>query len=374
MNSNSVRSKRILSLDVFRGLTMVLMILVNSQGTRTPYPLLEHATWNGCTLADLVFPFFLFIVGLTSVISLSQHKACQHDNKTALYISILRRSIILFILGLILNAIPYHFNPSTLRFYGILQRIAVCYLICSIVYLNTRVTMQCFLYFGLLLAYWFVMTIIPVPGFGANQLTEDGNWVAYVDQMFFSMVHLFGKTYDPEGFLSTIPAIASTLSGVLTGHLLMSQLSAPRKSVLMIGTGVVLLVLGWLWGFSFPINKNIWTSSFVLLTSGFALIVYSLCFIVVDVLGYVKWALPLKMFGMNAIFIFIFHVILLKIQSMFSLTLKNGTTDNLRIAITDYLFGGYSTQNAGLLYALSFLFLNFLVVAILYYRKIFIRI
>lgn len=371
---NSVLSKRLVSLDVFRGLTMVLMILVNSQGNRSPYPLLDHAVWNGCTLADLVFPFFLFIVGLTSVISLNKSMTTSSLDYQPLYYSIVRRSLILLFLGLVLNAIPYHFDFSTLRFYGILQRIAICYWVCSLLYLNTRVATQVILYFAILLFYWIMMTLIPVPGFGANQLTEEGSWVAYFDQLLFSPAHLFGKTYDPEGFFSTIPAIATTLSGVITGHFLLTALSSERKTILMGVAGLFLVLSGMIWGLSFPINKNLWTSSFVLLTSGYALIVYSLCYFIIDVRGYSSWALPFKMFGMNAIFIFVFHVMLLKIQSMFSLHLRNGTVDNLRCVITDYLFGDFSAQNAALFYSLTFLLINFIVVALLYRRKIFIKI
>lgn len=372
MSSIPPKTNRILSLDVFRGLTIVLMILVNSQGTRSPYPLLEHASWNGCTLADIVFPCFLFIVGLSSAISLKNQ--IHQKSKLALYSGIVQRSLILFFVGVLLNAIPYHFNIETIRVYGILQRIAVCYLVCAIIYLNTTIKAQILIFWGVLLGYWFIMTQVPVPGYGANQLTIEGNWVTYFDQMLFSPAHLFEKVYDPEGFLSTIPSVATTLAGVLTGRLLLTTLSNKHKWYIMSITGCVFLLLGWFWGFSFPINKNLWTSSFVLWTGGWALIVFAWCFLIIDILGYTKWALPLKIFGMNALFAFILHVTLLKIQSMFYLPLKNGNLDNLRAVIADHLFGSWGTQNAALFYSIIFLFLNFLVVAFLYRYKIFIRI
>lgn len=370
--SNSFKAKRILSLDVFRGLTIVLMILVNSQGTRSPYPLLEHASWNGCTLADLVFPCFLFIVGLSSAVSLN-YQSIQKSSFD-LYSGVVQRSLILFCVGVLLNAIPYHFNIETIRVYGILQRIAVCYLVCALIYLNTTIKIQVLIFLCILLGYWFTMTQVPVPGFGPNQLTIEGSWVTYFDQMLFSSAHLFEKAYDPEGFLSTIPAIATTLSGVLTGHLLLTSLSNKNKCYLLSLMGCIFLFLGWLWGFSFPINKNLWTSSFVLWTGGCALITFALCFLIIDILGYTKWALPLKIFGMNALFAFILHVTLLKIQSMFYLPLKNGSLDNMRAVISDHLFGGFGAENAALFYSIIFLILNFLVVAILYRYKIFIRI
>lgn len=372
MNNISQKSKRILSLDVFRGLTIVLMIIVNSQATRSPYTLLAHADWDGCTLADLVFPFFLFIVGISSVISLK--KQTDMKSKSSLYTGIVQRSLILFCVGVLLNAIPYHFDLATIRIFGILQRIALCYLICSIIYLNTTARTQIIIFWGIILAYWFLMTQVPVPGHGTNQLTIEGNWATYIDQLLFSPAHLYDKIYDPEGGLSSIPSIATTLAGVLVGQLLLTTLSDNRKCYIMALTGCAFLFLGWFWGYSFPINKSLWTSSYVLWTAGCALLTFALCFWIIDILGYAKWTLPLKIFGMNALFAFIFHVLLLKIQSMFSFPLRNGTLDNSRAAIADHLFGSFGPQNAALFYSLTFLFLNFLVVAFLYKRKIFIRI
>lgn len=372
MSSPFYKTERILSLDVFRGLTIVLMILVNSQGTRSPYSLLDHAVWNGCTFADLVFPSFLFIVGLSLAVSLK--KQMQIKSSSALYSGIIQRSVILFVVGVLLNAIPYHFSWDTIRIYGILQRIAICYLFCSLAYLNTSAKTQLLLFLTILLGYWFIMTQIPVPGFGANVLTPEGSWVSYFDQVLFSPAHLFEKIYDPEGALSTVPALASTLAGVFTAQLLFSPLSNNNKCFLMMSAGIILLVLGQLWGISFPINKNLWTSSFVLWTTGYALVTFSLCFFVIDILGYTKWTLPLKIFGMNALFAFILHALLLKIQSMFYFPLRNGTLDNMRAFLADYFFGSYGTQNAALYYSIGFLLLNFLVVALLYRYKIFIRI
>ena len=362
---------RILSLDVFRGLTILLMILVNSQGIHS-YPLLIHVDWNGCTLADLVFPSFLFIVGLTSVITLSKQFKLQ--DKDRLYKSIMRRSIILFCLGLFINIFPSPLSISSIRFFGILQRIALCYLISAFIYLNTSLRTQALIYFGILIGYWFIMTQIPVPGFGVNQLTPEGSWVSYFDQLIFSSGHLFEKTYDPEGFFSTFPSIATTLFGVIIGQLLLSTLGKKEQLYWMLLLGILSLVLGWFWGYSFPINKNIWTSSFVLWTSGFSLIVFASCFLLIDILGYQKWTLPFKIFGTNALFIFVVHVLLLKLQFACTFKSADGTLINLRTAITYYLFPEFSPANAALLYGISFLVLNFILVSFLYKRKIFIRI
>ncbi len=366
--------ERILSLDVFRGLTMALMVLVNSQGSRSIYPILDHAAWNGCTLADLVFPAFLFIVGVTTVISLNRQVTVNEVARLDIYNSILKRSVLLFLFGLFLNAFPFHFDLSfaNLRIYGILQRIAICYFICSLIYLNTTVKTQIILFWGILLGYWYWLTQIPMPGFSGDQLSMVNNWVVYVDKMIFSPVHLH-KNFDPEGLISTISAVATTLTGLITGRFLLMQLSKKKKSLLMFLMGMVFLGLGWAWGYYFPINKNLWTSSFVLWTGGVSLIVFAFCFYIIDVWGYSKWALPFKIFGMNALFIFIFHVLLLKMQFIFRLPLPDGNSANAMVVITDYLFGGFSQENAGLLYALVFLFLNFLVAAFLYKRKIFFK-
>lgn len=370
MTSN-IKSNRILSLDVFRGLTIVLMILVNSQGNDLAYPILEHASWNGCTLADLVFPFFLFIVGLTSVVGLKKYRS--EENKTEIYKAILSRSILLFALGLFLNAFPTHLSLATFRVYGILQRIAFCYLICSVIYLNTSTRAQILLFGSILLGYWVVMTQLPVPVFGANQLTPEGSWVAYFDQLIFSAPHLLAKVYDPEGFFTTIPSIATTLAGVLTGTLLLTSLSPWRKFNGLIILGLVFVGTGYLWSYSFPLNKNLWTSSFVLWTGGWALLVFAVCFVLSDIWGFKTWTLPLQIFGMNALFAFCFHVILLKLQFVFFFPSPGGGLYNLKAAITDYLFGFLAPANAALMYSFCFLLLNFVAVSILYKKKIFIR-
>lgn len=364
-------SERILSLDVFRGLIMALMVLVNSQGTRVIYPILEHASWNGCTLADLVFPSFLFIVGITTVISLRKHINLEGQCKAEIYSSILKRSVLLFLFGVLLNAYPY-FNFSTLRIYGILQRIALCYFLCAMIYLHTSIRTQVLILVGILIGYWYFITSVPMPGGIGDPLSRAHNWVLYLDRILVSPAHMY-RDFDPEGLLSTLPALATTLSGLLTGQLLLASFKKQKKYLLMLAIGLLFLLLGWVWGYSFPINKNLWTSSFVLWTSGISLLLFACCFYIIDVLAYTRWAIPFKILGMNALFIFIFHVILLKTQSFFQLPLGNGDTENMRVALANYLFGGLGQENAGLLYALVFLFLNFLVAVFLYKRKIFFK-
>ncbi|CAM2870439.1 acyltransferase family protein [Legionella worsleiensis] len=370
MADNLIVTHRIASLDVFRGLTIVLMILVNSQGNQFAYPILEHAPWNGCTLADLVFPFFLFIVGLTCAVSLNSFR---RGGDGSVYWAIFRRSVLLFALGVFLNIFPTHIHLSSLRVYGILQRIAVCYFISAVLYLKTNVKVLALIFLLILLSYWFVMTQIPVPGYGANQLTPEGSWVSFCDQLIFSSAHLLEKVYDPEGFLSTLPSVATTLAGVLTGNLLLGSQTKPQKMYRMMFFGVLFLMLGWLWSYSFPINKNLWTSSFVLWSSGCALIAFSLCFLLVDILHYRRCFLPLTIFGTNALFAFTFHVLLLKLQFVFYFKLNSGAKGNMKTMLTEYWFGYFSPPNAALLYSLFFLLLNFVIVTVLYKKRIFIR-
>ncbi len=364
-------SKRILSLDVFRGLTMVLMILVNYQLSTSAYPLLVHVDWNGWSLADLVFPSFLFIVGLTLVLALKNH---QHngENRHALYGDILKRSCILFLIGICLNFFP--FSPlSVLRYYGILQRIAVCYLICSFIYLNTSIKTQGLIFISILISYWLIMTQVPVPGHGVSQLTPVDSWVSYFDQFLFSANHLYGKTYDPEGFFSTLPSIATTLLGVLIGQLMFNTtLTNYKKLCLMVCIGIISLVLGEIWSWYFPINKNLWTSSFVLLAGGFSLLTFAFCFFLIDILGYKKWAEPFKIMGMNALFIFVFHVLLIRMQVFYKVDTTDGAI-NLKQFIIEHCFSYFNPANAVLAYSLCFLLINFLVALYFYRNKIFIR-
>lgn len=367
--SNVLIKNRLLSLDVFRGLTIILMILVNSPGNSTPYSLLEHAQWNGFTLADLVFPAFLFIIGVTIVISLRK----RTESNKELYKVILKRSVILFLIGLVLNAIPNHLDLVDLRFYGVLQRIAICYCLGAFLYLTTSLRVEIIVFTVILIGYYWLMIFIPLPGMSLYQLSPDGNWAAYCDRLLFASNHLYGKTYDPEGLLSTFPALATTLLGILIGRLLMSKWDKYKQLYCMLILGVVAMLLAWLWSYSFPINKNIWTSSYVLWSGGIALLVFAACFYSIDILGYTKWTLPFKIFGVNALFAFIFHVLLLKMQAKILLPLNTGERVTFGKYLISYLFPGCSPELASLCFSILFIGFNFAVLAILYKRKVFIR-
>ncbi|MGH9906684.1 MAG: acyltransferase family protein, partial [Pyrinomonadaceae bacterium] len=222
-------TERLVSLDVFRGITIAGMILVNNPGTWSSiYWPLQHAPWHGWTPTDLVFPFFLFIVGVAITLALAPRLE-DAGGKRSLYLKIIKRALIIFFVGLFLNAFPY-FGLSELRIPGVLQRIAVCYFFAAIIFLNTKVRTQIIITVALLVVYWLLMTLVPAPGFAAGDLSKEGSLASFIDRMVFGKhVWAQAKVYDPEGLLSTIPALATALTGVLTGHWLRSKKSAYEK-------------------------------------------------------------------------------------------------------------------------------------------------
>ncbi|CEG61149.1 acyltransferase family protein [Legionella micdadei] len=365
---------RLLSLDVFRGLTIALMILVNSPGNQTAYTWLEHSAWNGCTIADLVFPFFIFIVGVSSVFSLSKAREVNHMPLPQLLIKIIKRSLIIFLIGLLLNAFPNHFEMSTLRFYGVLQRIAICYFVASILFLTTKIEIQVLIIGILLIGYWLILILANVPGFGVGNLTLEGNFAAYVDRVIFSSAHLYGKFYDPEGLLSTIPAIATALLGNISGAWLLSKYDHWQKLKGLITFGIMALIVGWLWSIWFPINKILWSSSYVLWTGGWALIVLAFCYWLIEIQKWKSWSKPFEIFGANALAVYFLHVFFLKLQIVIMIHCANGVSENLKLFVTNRLFGWASPENASLFYALSYTLFWLLILSILYRKKIFIKI
>ena len=366
-------SKRWLSLDVFRGITIALMILVNSPGNQTSYWWLEHSSWDGCTLADLVFPFFLFIVGVSLAFSFANAKH-QGIPRTELIIKITKRSIIIFLLGLLLNAFPDHFDFTTIRYYGVLQRIAVCYFIAALLFISVSARAQFLLVIAILLSYFALMTQYPVPGFGVNDLSQAGNVAAYFDRLLFSSTHLYKHTFDPEGALSTLPAIATTLFGNMVGIWLLSKNCLSKKITLLSVASVMSIIAGLLWNESFPINKTLWSSSYVLFTAGGAGLLLSLNIWIIELMQWRGWTLPFKIFGMNAIAVYLLHIFFLKIQAKIILSGANGNQENLRIYITDHLFAWTSLPTASLLYAVFYTLLWLGIVTLLYQRRIFLKI
>lgn len=365
--------QRLVSLDAFRGITIAGMILVNNPGTWTAiYSPLAHAEWHGLTPTDLVFPFFLFIVGVSITHALGR-RAEAGGPKRDLYLKIGRRTLIIFALGLVLAGFP-RYELSTIRIPGVLQRIAVCYLIASIIFLNTKWRTQALIGGALLLFYWALMTLIPAPGFGAGDLSMEGNLAAYVDRTLLG-AHTWKPLYDPEGVLSTLPAIVTTLAGVLTGHWLRSDRSQLEKVTGMFVAGAACMVAGWAWGFWFPINKALWTSSYVLLTAGLALQFLAVFFWLVDIRGFRRWATPFVVFGSNALIIYFLAELFARIISLISFTRADGSAADLKTLIYENAFASWaSPMNASLLFAICVVLLWLGVAALLYRRKIFIKV
>jgi predicted acyltransferase len=363
---------RVAALDVFRGITISGMILVNNPGTwGAIHAPLEHAEWHGWTPTDLVFPFFLFIVGVSITLALGRRVAGGGARRD-LYLKIIRRAVIIFALGLLLAGFP-RYDLSTLRLPGVLQRIAVCYLIAAVIFLNTKWRAQALIAAALLLAYWALMTLVPVPFFGAGDLSMEGNLAAYVDRTLLGR-HTWKPLYDPEGILSTIPAIATTLSGVLAGHWLRSRRSELEKVAGMFVVGAVAVVSGWAWGLRFPVNKALWTSSYVLLTTGLALQLLAACFWLIDIKGRRRWATPFFIFGTNALAVYFLSELFSHLISLPAFARPGGALD-LKTLIYENAFASWASPiNASLMFALCVVLLWLGVAGILYRKRIFIKV
>ncbi|MGB3266194.1 MAG: heparan-alpha-glucosaminide N-acetyltransferase domain-containing protein [Microcoleus sp.] len=307
---------RLKSLDVFRGIAIASMILVNNPGSwKHIYWPLEHAEWHGCTPTDLIFPFFLFIVGCAMSFSLSKYTQTTTKIETNIYWRIGRRSAILFILGLLLNtssiALDVLLNSAPvenfckIRIMGVLQRIGLAYFISAIAILNLSPRNQKLLAVAVLLGYWAALTAGAVGGYSAGELTPEGNLGGYVDRLILGSQHLYkGGPFDPEGLLSTLPAVVTVLIGYFTGEWLRVQPIETRTSVNLAICGLSCLVIGRFWGFLFPINKQLWTSSYVVFTAGWALLLLAVCYETIEVRNW-KWGRPFEIMGVNAIFLFV---------------------------------------------------------------------
>ncbi len=366
---------RLVSLDVFRGITIAGMVLVNNPGTwEHIYWPLEHAQWHGWTPTDLVFPFFLFIVGVAITLAFRSRVESGRSARD-LYLKVVKRTLIIFGIGLFLNAFPY-FGLSELRIPGVLQRIAVCYFFASIIFLTTKIRMQVAITIALLLGYWFLVKFIPASGFAVGDLTKEGSLPSFIDRVVFGRhVWAQAKVYDPEGLLSTIPALATTLIGVLTGHWLRSKKSAYEKVAGLFVAGGICVAVGWAWNPFFPINKALWTSSYVLFTGGLALQFLALCYWVIDIKGYRRWAKPFEIFGLNAIALYVVADLIAVLLGLINVTGSDGSKISLGSWIYENLFASWASPvNASLAFAITFVLVCLGLMWILYRRKIFIKI
>jgi predicted acyltransferase len=290
-------SPRLESLDVFRGGTIAAMIMVNNNGSPAAYAQLKHAAWHGWTFTDLVFPFFLWIVGVSITFSFAR-RVERGDDRGNLLMHVLRRAALIFVIGLLLNGFPYY-NLSTIRIPGVLQRIAICYLIAGTIFLFTRTRTRLLWTFGFLASYWVLMMT-------GGDFTVENNYARYVDGLFLNG-HMYSqtRTWDPEGIVSTLPAVANTLFGIFCGEILRLKLTAEQKTGWLFLTGNCLVLAGLLLSTWMPINKMIWTTSYAVFTSGLAFVVFAGTYWLVDVQRWRRFARPFAIYGMNALAVYV---------------------------------------------------------------------
>jgi len=463
-------SERLISLDVFRGMTIAGMVLVNNPGTWSHiYDPLEHAPWHGLTPTDWIFPFFLFIVGVAIPIALGKFRTVRGDEQVPffknIYTKIVTRSLSIFGLGLAISVVPFFqfaatdapdwlkmltwlamtaglfllllrnfkaagvaiafgiagvivmnlagynvvpYNFDTMRIPGVLQRIAVCYLITSLIFLHTSWKQQLGIAVSLLLGYWALMTLIPVPGCEITTFNDKAcNLAAWLDRTIIGENHIWrsAKVFDPEGILSTLPAIVTTISGVLTGTWLLNKNSPPYEGgvdaasadgVVLSGLaaknpvatvpgsdkvaglfffGVVLLAAGYIWSSYFPINKSLWTSSYVLVTTGLALLTLATCYWLIDIKGYTRWAKPFVIFGVNALPLFVFSGFMSRMLGAYRVPGANGQPVSLQKWIFDNIYLSIAQSvDASLLYAVTFILFWLFLMWLLYRKRIYVKV
>ncbi len=371
-----MKPDRLLSLDVFRGITVAAMILVNNPGSWDAiYSPLEHAHWNGCTPTDLIFPFFLFIVGM------SIHFAYQTKLKEGLtkrvFFKILKRTLIIFALGTFIAWFPIFSleRLSRLRIPGVLQRISLVFLFCSVFYFKTNWLSQIRIVAIFLVGYFLLMTLVPVPDFGEANLEPGTNLGAWLDRLLLNG-HLWSqsKTWDPEGILSTITAIATGMLGMLAGQLF-SKIEKPElRTTWLFFIGAILILAGLTWGLIFPINKALWTSSFVLYTAGIAMQFFACSYWLIDVQGWKRWATPFVYYGTNAIFVFVASGLLAK--TLIRIKVGEGAAE---ISVWTYIYKNvYASwlppKDASLAFAVTLILFFLVILWQMYKRKIFVKV
>ena len=316
---------RLVSLDAFRGLTIAGMILVNNPGTWAHiYPPLAHAEWHGWTPTDLIFPYFLFIIGVAIPFSF-QRRLGEGAERADLFRHVVRRAFIIVAVGFAMRMVP-DFNFAEMRWPGVLQRIGLVYLVAAGLYLWFAAKGRWAWTGGLLLGYWAAMMLVPVPGYGAGDLSPDGNLGAYLDRLIMDG-HLSQGMWDPEGLLSSLPAVATSLLGIFTGEWLLSDRDTKALTRGMLVAGVVLTLVGLAWGLVFPINKKIWTSSYVVFTAGTALLLLGALYWTIDVKRWRGWwHMPMVVYGMNAIAVFVASGMLAKTMGRIRVGGEDGTS------------------------------------------------
>ncbi len=361
------------ALDVFRGLAVAGMILVNNSGPGRPvYAPLVHAPWHGWTLADLIYPGFVFVVGVSVVLSLSQ--AAGPRPGWGVHAKILRRTALMFAIGLMLVGFPYY-DLKTWPLTGVLQSIAVCYLAASLLYLHTSWRTQFFIVIALWIGYWLLLALVPAPGFAAGDFSREGNLPGYVDRHVLGAHMLSWDGFvDPSGMLATVSGIASALLGVLTGQWITA--GAPRAVRVrgLLAAGAVLTVLGLIWDSALPINKNLWTGSFVAFSAGVALLMLALLYILMQWRGIAPCFKPLEIFGVNALLLYAGAYLFQRVLFLIRIDDGSGTRVRLRNLVFERVIDPVAGGELGtLLYCLLFLSVCLLVLGVLYRYRLYFK-
>lgn len=380
---NKTINNRLVSLDALRGFVMFWIMsgehIIHALAKAAPIPVfiwmssqLNHTDWNGITFYDMIFPVFLFVAGVSMPYSFEKKMnaagvsiPCQLplNEKKKIYFSMLKRTCILLFLGFVVNGLLRFDGYEQTRFASVLGRIGLAWFFAGILYLNFDFKKQLFWFVGILLGYYFILKLVPVPNFGAGVLTPEGSFTSYIDQLFLPG-RLHSKVYDPEGLFSTIPAISTALIGVFLGTFLKDKakgFSINKKLLIMVASAVVLIGIGILWNYDFPINKRLWTSSFVCYVGGFSILLFAFFYLIIDVMGFYRWAFPLILIGSNSILIYIAYEGLINF----------GYT-------AEFIFGGIIKCLPFLwqpvFTALSVTFVQFVLLYFLYKRKLFLKV
>lgn len=380
------RPERLISLDVFRGMTVAGMLLVNNPGSWSAiYPPLEHAAWNGWTPTDLIFPFFLFIVGITTELSLEARRA-RGDDERAILRQILRRGALIFLFGFLLSGFPFFTWPPALpdasflervadriahwRVMGVLQRIGLAYLCGALITWRTTLRQQVGILVVLLFGYWALMTLVPVPDTGIAGryvLDQPGQLLsAWLDRTILGTNHLWigGKTWDPEGLLSTVPAIGTTLLGSFAGRwIAQRERTLTDRLAGLFAIGAVTMMLGLVWHWVFPINKSIWSSSYVLFTAGMGAVSLATCMWIIDVMQVRRWTFPFAVYGTNPMLAFLGSGLMARIiSSIWTWETGPGRRISAQGFVFNTLYASWlPPREASFAYALSFVALWFLI-------------